>query len=421
MPLALSQRLRDRLSLFTKPQSPPNQDLRIPLELILHIFDLASTSCEAEPIRDRVHSRFAAVNRTFARLYGRRKYQTVGMADGTQVPELVERLKRGPSADADWLEGVEIEDLGVYYSRRRLEQQWPKLRKACKNLVFVQLGSYDHPPQGHDGFNGYALAAMTGITTLRLIGIQVHNTLPNSSILSFKKRTYAPMIPAGLRHLVLDHVQLRYADYADYTTASLWRTNPAECQLTSLYFTGLKLTGFNLDQDNAIPLIRKLLSSTAPSLKALHFSRPLDVLRESTTPPVFDWQLAFPALRILSISLYHFNLALVNGAPGIEHLSFTFCDLLGMYDTDRRMQAIASASSLVQDALGSGSGLQRLRALELPVQMEKEDRDRERAAWAGLEQFAREKGVAVEFVEHDDLYMETHFRLLVREKLMEKM
>ncbi|GAA6030822.1 hypothetical protein JCM8097_008893 [Rhodosporidiobolus ruineniae] len=427
MPVKLSERLKDRLRLVssTQQQAPPEERLRIPLELILHIVDLASSSCYDDTDRDRLHASLACVNRPFSRLYSRRKWRTVGLPNGTQVEELLERLKVD-KAGSDWIEGVEVEFLVHQYSRRQLVKNWAKLSKQCRNLQFVQLGDPDVEPNMHESFSGRALHDMAGISTLRLISLCVHHDLPASRFLR-RSLPQTPCIPLNLRHLTLDGVQLSGLDYASpERLATLWP--PADqLRLTSLYIANLQKPGYQPARSDLVPAIRDLVARTSPTLKALHYSRKRSVL--DPDPSLF-LDLRLPLLRILSISLYHFDEHALHAAPSVEHLVLTLEDYSpdDFAATERKAK---EASALLGAALSpttqGGVQLPKLRRLHLPVFVGATEPER-RSLWAELRTAAEEQGVRVEVYEvkvfddeDKDEEVETRFRLLVRDELYEKM
>ncbi|GAA5914925.1 hypothetical protein JCM6882_008110 [Rhodosporidiobolus microsporus] len=408
------RRFRDRFK--RSPVKQLEQDgppLRIPLELILRICQTASTSCYSEAARDQLHSNLACVNRTFSSLFGRRKWRTVGMRDGATLPELIERLKVDKEG-SDWIEGVEIEDLVEHYSRRRLEQNWAKLQKRCKNLRFVQLGIPEIQPKMYNGVYGWVLNGMTDITTLRLVSLELNHARTQGSLFG-KKPHHVPCIPPNLRHLVLDRVQL-HGVMNDDDYAALWPPL-AQCQLVSLYLAQLKLSGFSPQANTLVPQMRELVKRNSRTLRALHYSRPQGFTL-GPDEPLFNSKLHLPELRILSLSLLHFNAAVLDAVPKLQHLSLTLCDLPGAYNLDERHKAVRLAMPLLAEALASGSALTQLRTLELPVHSELVDCGAE--IW-GLQELAESAGVRVKMVDAATLDVETHFRLLVRDELMERM
>jgi hypothetical protein len=144
-----------------KRQNTIEVDLRLPLEVILYIIDLALSSSHDPDVQDRIGGRLVCVNRTFSRLYARRKYRTAGLKSGAELPELLGRLKVD-RAGSEWIEGIEVTDLNPYYSRRRLFQHWSALQKQCKNLQFVQLGDLEVEPEPNCSVNSFSVHAMKG-------------------------------------------------------------------------------------------------------------------------------------------------------------------------------------------------------------------------------------------------------------------
>ncbi|GAA5864717.1 hypothetical protein JCM8547_008280 [Rhodosporidiobolus lusitaniae] len=419
MPVKLSIGLRERLTLFSKPPSPSDPPLRLPLELILHILSLASASFAHPDLPEAEHFRasLARVSRLFSHLYARRKWRTVGMESGAQLVELLQRLKMSSKEEKEWIEGVEVDNLAEYYSRKRLFEYWGKFVKTCPNVGFVQLGCEEVEQKMYEQVEGYDLCKMRGITTLRLINVVLGNHSPPGKFYKLKPPPRTPLIPSGLRHLVLSNTWLEFTP--DVTISSLWPVEK-DVQLVSLFLANLKAAGFSIGRDTLVPACTELVRRASSSLVALHFSRKLKSF--DPVDPLFTSDFSLPKLRILSLSIKFLAADALKAVPQVEYLALTLCD----FDVDYlapQLAAIQAAVDLLLPVFSSSSPsplLQNLRTLVLPVPYI-EAAGSLRGMYGEVREKAEGRGVKVEFAVAGEEDVETKFRLMVREELGEKM
>ncbi|GAA5863161.1 hypothetical protein JCM8547_002816 [Rhodosporidiobolus lusitaniae] len=321
---SLMSRLSSRRS--TPIPLPPDEDLRLPLELILRIFDLSSSSCPTPAARETLHRSLRSVNRFLAARYSRKHLHIFRLNGGEDLPDLVKRLKKHPKI-AEELEGIELRNMIPHESREGLEKNWDKLVKLCKALTCVKLGDESVRVKLSAGIPAYQLGAMQGVTVLRLENVELNNFSPSVSF--FRRSGFPPsQLPTTLRHLSLSSVMLNGATSMPATSLPSLLSSRS---LTSLFLADLQLSRLEAFLHlSCTSLIADLLRGCAPSLKALHYSRRLSAHGglAAPEPSVLDG-LSFPHLRILSLSLPHFTPSLFSSAPRVTHVYLTMCDLIG--------------------------------------------------------------------------------------------
>ncbi|GAA5902717.1 hypothetical protein JCM6882_004049 [Rhodosporidiobolus microsporus] len=410
----------DRFNIFSSVKRHPSgqeQSIRIPLELILRILDLVSQDCIDDIDRQRFHSNLACVNRTFSLLYGRREWRIVGARAGAQVDDLIQRLKSDRTGQENrWIEGIEHEDLTRDFKGRQWADFWPELRRRCKHLTWVHLGRPSIPPSPTRSVCGHTLFSMSGITTLRLVHLEVAHSLTPSTFFG-KKPHLVPLIPLKLRHLVLDRVQISHILY-EKELDSLF-SPPEDCHLVSLFVANLKLTTFVPKPDTLTAPLRAFVRRNARTLQALHYSR-LCATRVEPETPFFTPGFLLPNLRLLSLSLLHFNKDVLSAVPNLDHLTLTLCDLVGQHDDNDRARVIKEGGALLIETLSDRSALKFLKLLVLPV---REAAPRVNGSeWEGEEAAAQAAGVKVERWDMGERGgVEKRFRSSVRDALLERM
>ncbi|GAA5968523.1 hypothetical protein JCM11641_007667 [Rhodosporidiobolus odoratus] len=309
-----------------------DETLRLPVELLLPIFSLASSSCSSAAERVSLHATLRLVNRALSVLYSRRTYRSLHLAGGEELPELVVTLKTNPEL-AGLLEGVELRNMVSWESRKGLEKDWKKVRATAGGVEYLQLGDKDVRGKAWDGVRGDVLHKLEGLTTLRLVSLELTYSQP--PILFRRFRTpppFSPVLPPYLRHLCLSSVSLRNVSSVS-TIGSIW-PDPQQCALTSLCLSDVQCADPHVSDKDAVHHIRQLLVRCAPTLKALHYSR-----RRSPSQAAYPGSsvlddLPLPSLQILSISLAHFPSTLFSPhlptppAPNLRYLTVTLCDLL---------------------------------------------------------------------------------------------
>ncbi|GAA5902735.1 hypothetical protein JCM6882_004053 [Rhodosporidiobolus microsporus] len=323
-----------------------------------------------------------------------------------------------------------------FASRKRLQQDWPKLHKVCGNLAFVQLGDVEVRPKAWDGVPGYVLSAMRGISSLRLVQLEVSHSPPPRTL--FSRPATPPLFPPDLRHLCLSSVHLR-----DIPSISV--LPPAQhFQLTILSLTDLTIAGLTPDNLQTLSFIRTLITTTAPSLRALHYTHRRDIANAIPEPSLLN-DISFPSLRILSVALADFPTSIFSAAPQLVHLSLTLGDLLRAHRPVPRAMASLHAYQAIEAALladpqqgeeaaadGNDStaepaaAARALQVLEVPLRfagfMEQELNLFQRAKQKREElvELARAKGVEVRLVNFGNDEPEERFRRTVREVLKER-
>ncbi|GAA5824890.1 hypothetical protein JCM11251_005382 [Rhodosporidiobolus azoricus] len=431
---SLVSRLSSRRSTPGPSSILEQEELRLPVELILHILDLAVSTSTTETSRERLRTSLRLVNRTLAQRFPRLNYHVLALPGGEALPELLKRIKDDPAL-AEGLEGISLRNLVPYASRKRLQQDWTKLRKAARNLVHVQLGDEEVRPKALDGVPGFVLHAMGGISSLHLLQVEVANVTPPRTLL-LRTSAPPPLFPPNLRHLSLSSVHLR-----GVTTSSVLPV-PSQFQLVTLTLTDLNLATLTPDNPLTLSLIRSILETSAPSLRGLYYSHRRNIANAMPEPSILEG-LSFPSLRVLSISLADFPSSLFSIAVHLSHLSLTHGDLMRAHRPVPRALHSLAAYKVIEAALlgpnleaggGDEAGIfedrlpaaQALQVLELPVRfagfMEQELSLFQRAKLKREElvALARGKGVEVRLVNHGDEAPEERFRRTVREVLRER-
>ncbi|GAA5902753.1 hypothetical protein JCM6882_004057 [Rhodosporidiobolus microsporus] len=420
MSTTVERRKRDRFKIFSTPKRPalaPDQPMRLPIELILDIINLATETCADNFARQRFHANLACVNRAFSFLYRRREWRTVDARAGLEVGSLIQRLKGDRDGKvSNWIEGIETEDLMGDYQWRKWADFWPELQKRCKHLAYVRLGSSSIAPTLNRSIAGHTLFSMSGITSLRLIRLEVAHVVTPSTFFG-KKSHLVPLFPPNLRHLVLDRLQISHI-LNEKDLDSLFPP-PEACHLVSFYVADLRLTALIPKPDTLTSPLRAFVGSNSRTLQALHYSRPRATRVEPETP-FFTPGFLLPNLRLLSLSLLHFSKDVLSAVPNLEHLTLTLCDLVGAYDHEDRAQAVQDGGALLVDTFSSGSALKSLRVLVLGVRWAPPKVDV--SEWAGVEAAAQAAGVKTE--RWDEVHrwdLEERFRSSVRVVLLERM
>jgi hypothetical protein len=338
-----------RTQISTPIPSDDYDDLRLPLELILHIIDLAVFSSPDKASRERLHLRLRGVNRTFAVLFARRRFHTLALGGGEDLSELIEQAKKDLDV-AEGLEGIKLRNLIRHESRTKFERDWGKLVKVCRGLTYVELGDPGVRIKPGDGVHGHVVHAMhgaflpfpllffgvradlhllAGITALRLVSLEVRASSPPRTLTNFFPSS-TPLFPPSLRHLALSSVHVNI--HSPATFATIW-PDVKQLHLTSLCLSDLQCVYPNNGAVRTSDLITSdLLVRAAPSLRALHYSyrhRSLIDL-ETSLPPVVEG-IDFSSLRILSLSLVHFSSSLFTNAPNLTHLFLTLRDTAESY------------------------------------------------------------------------------------------
>ncbi|GAA6036300.1 hypothetical protein JCM8097_001651 [Rhodosporidiobolus ruineniae] len=452
---SLRSRLSSRFS-ASAPSLPPEQtsDHFLPVELVLRIIDEALLSCETDKQRDQFRARLRRVNRTFSTLFKRTKFHMIAFSGGEALPELLAHLKDDPDL-AITLEGVSLRNMVPYDSRVRLERDWVKLRKICPRLECLQLGDPEVRPKAWAGVPGHVLHGMKGLSSIRLVSLELANTPPPRTFFR-RSPPLTPILPSGLRHLSLSSVDLRDLSLSPIPT--FWPQMP----LVTLSLSDLCDADSRTGDSLLLACIRSLLEQCAPTLQALHYSRrrlsPADEPNDPRPQPSILADLAFPSLRILSVSLAHFPPAspfLLQSAPKLEYLTLTLCDLLltGHRHLPRALASFAAFDGLDEvfgppallpageDADGAELvpssppplSLAKvhnlpLKVLELPRRARVGFMEQETSMYARVEQRRREVieavralGVDAKEVVYEKAEVEERFRRRVREVLGERL
>ncbi|BGP19462.1 hypothetical protein JCM10213_006282 [Rhodosporidiobolus nylandii] len=421
--------MSDRSSTPSQGESEEEQ-LRLPLELLLPIFRLASLSCDSPSERSLLHSRLRLVNRLLSRLYARRSFRALRLGGGEALPELIGRLKKERET-AGMLEGVELRNMVPWESREGLRKEWKKLSKLCEGLQYLQVGDREVWPKASAGVDGFVLGGMQGLSALRLISLEISHAVPPYTLTSWSP-SIVPIIPPNLRHLTLSSVTLRKSvlriDWYDTVWPPL-----AQCTLTTLFLCDLQLANAPGIEDGDLPaLLRKLLEASAQTLQALHYSCRLPADQPLSDLPSLLDNLAFPSLRVLSVSFARFppSLFSAGATPRLEHLALTLCDLVGgaRLFVPRCHFSLAAFEALEAALSPSASSMPMvLKVLEVYKRTKVGFMEQETSLYRRVKEkrsevleMAREKGIEVSEPSWEDADVESAFREKVREVLGEK-
>ncbi|GAA5995515.1 uncharacterized protein JCM10292_005222 [Rhodotorula paludigena] len=393
---------------------PRQETLRLPIELILYVCDLASESCPTEFLRDRLHDSFAGVNRYLRSVYRRRTYRFLTMSDGTFTEGLVHVLKND-KALAEGLEGLVVPNLSFYYSLARLMQHVPKLRKVSKGFVHLDIGSREYRPDApmHTGLDSWWVGDLVGLEALHLHYLKLQR-VDKAAVYRLKPK-HVPALPSSLKHLTLDHVYL----YSAFSPDHFWP--PARDQsfaLETLFARNVTEVAVSLKPPFAGSTLEALLVRTSRSLRALHFTHPRDLL-SSETDLLASCDLAFPALELLCTSVAWLSPALLaRSGTSLRYVALTL-DLGEFVAPSTRDKYVSGAAAALVGALERDE-LPRLEVLELPMWREWDEAEGE-AFWAEVKAKARQRGAVVKLVQLDEdqeMYQPVkQFQRMVREVL----